>query len=41
MLKIKGEIMDEIIFKRKIYDKLVEWKNKGGITSLLIEGWCR
>ena len=30
--------MEEIVFKRKIYDKLVEWKNKGGITSLLIEG---
>ena len=30
--------MDNIIFKRKIYNKLIEWKNKNGISSLLIEG---
>lgn len=30
---------DEIYFKRKIYNKLVEWKeNSNGKTALLIEG---
>lgn len=31
--------MDNLYFKRKIYDKLVEWKNtSNGSTALLIEG---
>ena len=31
--------MDGRIFKRKIYDKLLEWKtNSNGSTALLIEG---
>ena len=29
---------EKIIFKRKIYNKLIEWKNKDGISSLIIEG---
>ena len=30
---------DLVIFKRKIYDKLVEWKNESnGKTALMIEG---
>lgn len=29
---------NDIIFKRKIYNKLIEWKKKNGSTSMLIEG---
>lgn len=29
---------ENIIFKRKIYNKLLEWKKKNGISSLMIEG---
>lgn len=31
-------MQEDIIFKRKIYNKLLEWKKRNGSTSLLVEG---